>query len=305
MGVVRPRVDRPPLARVGPGPALAPAADRGVGPPGLRAPARLTRRWRNGSREPATCFYDVTKQAYYGSECPWAEVGHDPTIGAIGTVVGFGLVVSLGHHQPSLCRTLSGSLADPVSLDTTLRMLEGFGLGRITRVVDRGIVSRENIGKVVGAGHHLLGMIRGWNEKTRALATRWSETELERTEFVVARSHGNAAYARGFVGPLFGQPKVRIVVVSDARRRVEERQSRDLLIQELEGPLPRGRLEEIRRELGSAVVPSVGRRGSGWTRRRSNGSGSSMGGSCSSTPIRRRRRRRCFEPTSRRMWWRR
>ena len=52
----------------------------------------LTRRWRNGSREPATCFYEVTKQAYYGSDCPWAEVGHDPAIGAIGTVVGFGLV---------------------------------------------------------------------------------------------------------------------------------------------------------------------------------------------------------------------
>ena len=68
-------------------------------------------------------------------------------------------------------------------------------------------------------------------------------------------------FARGFVGPLFGQPKVRVVVVSDARRRGEERQSRDLLIQELGGPLPRGRLGEIRRELGSVVVPSVGRRG--------------------------------------------
>ena len=221
----------------------------------------LTRRWRNGSREPATCFYDITKQTYYGSECPWAEVGHDPAIGALGTVVGFGLVVSRDHHHPVLCRPLPGSLADPVSLDTTLELLEGFGLGRITLVVDRGIVSKENVAKVVAAGHHMLGMVRGWNEETRALATRWSEAELERTEFVVARSHGNAAYARGFVAPLFGQPKVRVVVVSDARRRVEERQSRDLLIQELGGPLPRGRLGEIRRELGSVVVPSVGRRG--------------------------------------------
>ena len=221
----------------------------------------LTRRWRNGSRESATCFYEVTKQTYYGSECPWAEVGHDPAIGAIGTVVGFGLVVSRDHHPPVLCRPLPGSLADTVSLDTTLERLEGLGLGRITLVVERGIVSREHVAKVVGAGHHLLGMVRGWNEETRALATRWSEREIEPTEFGVARSHGNAAYARGFVGPLFGQPKVRVVVVSEARRRVEERQSRDLLIQELGGPLPRGRLGEIRRELGSVVVPSVGRRG--------------------------------------------
>jgi hypothetical protein len=132
-------------------------------------------------------------------------------------MVGFGLVVSRDHHLPVLCRPLPGSLADTVSLDTTLELLEGFGLGRITLVVERDIVSRESVAKVVGAGHHLLGMVRGWNEETGALATRWSETELERTEFVVARSHGNAAYARGFVGPLFGQPKVRVVVVSDSR----------------------------------------------------------------------------------------
>ena len=171
------------------------------------------------------------------------------------------LVVPRDHRHPVLCRPLPGSLADTVSLDTTLELLEGFGLGRITQVVDRGIVSRENVTRVVAAGHHLLGMVRGWNEETRALATCWSEMELERTKFVVARSHGNAAYARGFVGPLFGQPKVRVVAVSDARRRVQERQSRDLLIQELGGPLPRGRLGEIRRKLGLVEFPSVGCRG--------------------------------------------
>ena len=167
----------------------------------------------------------------------------------------------LGPSPPVLFRLLPGSLADPVSFDTPLELLEGFELGRITLAVNRGIVARESVATVVGAGHHLLGMVRGWNEETRALATRWSEMELERTEFVVARSHGIAAYARGFVWPLFGQPKVRIVVVSDARRCVEERQSRGPLIQELGGPLPRGRLGEIRRELRSVVVPSVGRWG--------------------------------------------
>ncbi len=221
----------------------------------------LTRSWRNGSREPATCYYDITKQAYCGTECPWAEVGHDPAIGAIGSVVGFGMVVSRDHHHPVLCRPLPGSLSDSVSLATTLEMLRGFGLGSITLVVDRGIVSRENVTRLVGAGHHLLGMVRGWTEETRGYATRWTEEGLERPEHVVARSHGNAAYARGFTAPLFGQPKVRVVVVSDARRRVEERQSRDLLVQELTGHPPRGRLGEIRHELGRVAVPSVGRRG--------------------------------------------
>ena len=51
----------------------------------------------------------------------------------------------------------------------------------------------------------------------------WTEEGLERAECVVARSRRNAAYARGFTAPLFGQPKVRVMVVSDARRRVEER----------------------------------------------------------------------------------
>jgi hypothetical protein len=155
---------------------------------------------------------------------------------------------------------------------------------------------------VVEAGHHLLGTVRGWNEETRAFATRWPEEELERTEFVVSRSHGNAAYARGPVGSLLGQRKVRIAVVSDARRRVEEPQSRDLLVQELGGPLPRGRLGEIRRELGSVVVPSVGRRGFRvGPPRRSSGNGSSTGGSCCSPPNPGRRPRRCSERTSKRM----
>ena len=77
----------------------------------------------------------------------------------------------------------------------------------------------------------------------------------------MARSDGNEAFARGFVGPLFGQPKVRIVIVSDARLRVKKPQSRGFLIQEFGEPLPRGSLGETGQELRSVVVPSVGRRG--------------------------------------------
>lgn len=110
-----------------------------------------------------------------------------------------------------------------MSTVTTLETLRGFSLGPITLVVDRGIVSKENVTRVVESDHHLLGMVRGWTDETRGYATRWTEEGLERAECVVARSRRNAAYARGFTAPLFGQPKVRVMVVSDARRRVEER----------------------------------------------------------------------------------
>ncbi|HKZ27430.1 MAG TPA: transposase [Rubrobacteraceae bacterium] len=226
---------------------------------GLLLQQELTRTWRSGSREPAGVYYDITKQAYYGTHCPYAQVGHDER--GTATVIGFGMVVSREHHHPVLCQTLPGAQGDSLSVAPTLEMLEAHGLRRLMLVMDRGMTSKPNIERALDAGHHVTGVVKGWNKETIEYASRWPGDELERTEHVVGTSHDHAVYSRAFTAPLFGMSRVRLAVVENIWRKAEDRQARDLLLQELEGPVPRKRLGEIRLELGDVIVPSPGRRG--------------------------------------------
>ena len=219
----------------------------------------LTRAWRGSSREPAAYYYDITKQPYYGTSCPWAALGHDAN-GGLSPVVGFGLVVSRDHHHPVLCRPLPGSVNDTVTVADTLEMLQAFGLKGVTLVMDRGMISKANIDRVKGAEYQQVGLVRDWNDQTREYASRWPGEALEKPAFAVARSNGTVAYARAFTAPLFGRD-MRVGLIEDFQRKAEERQIRDLMLSELSGHPSPQRLREIRQQFHDAVRPSVGRRG--------------------------------------------
>jgi hypothetical protein len=226
---------------------------------GLLLQQELTRAWRNGSREPAGAYYDITKQAYYGTHCPYGQLGHDER--GTAPVIGFGMVVSKEHHHPILCRALPGGQNDSLSVAPTLELLESQGLKHLTLAMDKGMTSKANVQRAVNAGYHVVGSVKGWSKEAVAYASRWPGEELERSEYVVGTSHGGAVYARAFTAPLMEFPKLRIAVVENLSRKAEDRQARDLLLQELEGPVSRPRLEEIRSELGEVIVSSPGRRG--------------------------------------------
>jgi len=97
---------------------------------GLLLQTELTKAWRGSSREPAGAYYDITKQQYYGSHCPYAQLGHHE----LGTanVVGFGMVVSREHRHPILCRALPGGQNDSLSVvpePSTLACLAAAAVG--------------------------------------------------------------------------------------------------------------------------------------------------------------------------------
>jgi hypothetical protein len=101
---------------------------------------------------------------------------------------------------------------------------------------------------VRGAVYHLVGLVRGWGWETLALASRWSEDELERPEHVVRTSRGSV-HARAVTVPLFGLSKVGVAVVVDPRRKAEAREARDLALLEWEkGALTKARIEELKRD---------------------------------------------------------
>ena len=220
----------------------------------------LTKAWRGTSREPAGVYYDITKQAYYGTHCPYAQLSHDEN-GGTSPVVGFGMVVSKEYHHPILCQTLPGGQSDTSSVASTLELLQGEGLRHLTLVMDKGMTSKDNVHKAVAAGYHVVGSITGWSKETIAYASRWQGEELEQAQYVVGTSHDNAVYAKAFTAPLMGFPKMRIAVVENISRKTEDRKARDLLLQELEGAVSRNRLREIRLELGDVIVGAHGRRG--------------------------------------------
>ena len=229
---------------------------------GLHLQELLNATWRRGSREPAAVYYDITKQSYYGTDCPYAAVGHDGS-GNLSNVVGFGLVVSRDHHHPTLCRPLLGSKNDTLAVGETVQLLKGFGYDHLTMVMDRGMVSEKNLKVVTGAGYEQLGIVRGWNEEAWKYITRWPQEKLEQPRFVVERASGTAAYCRSWVAPLYGRTRMRVAVVENPRRRQEERESRDLAIKQLTtGSVPAERLRQIRKVLGKDVAErSRGRRG--------------------------------------------
>ncbi len=226
---------------------------------GLLLQQELTRAWRGTSREPAGAYYDITKQSYYGSHCPYAQLGHDERGTAV--VVGFGMVVSKEHHHPILCRTLPGGQNDFLSVAPTVELLQAQGLKHLTLVMDKGMTSKANVARALEAGYQVVGSVKGWSREAVAYASRWPGEELERSEYVVGTSHGGAVYARAFTAPLMDLPKVRIAVVENLSRKSEDRQARDLMLQELEGPVSKERLEEIKGDLGEVTISSVGRRG--------------------------------------------
>jgi len=253
--------------------ALAPATYEGAlgslcrpGPggvlenPGLELQSALTEAWRGRSREPSAYYYDITKRAYYGTENPYAALGHDAE-GGISRVMGFGLVVSRDHRHPVLCRPLPGSKNDTLTVGETVAMLKGEGLEGVTLVMDRGMVSKENVAKVRAAGYEMVGLVRGWSAETEALARRWPGEALERETHVVARSGGGAAFARAFTAPLMGRPRLRLAVVVDLRRKTEDREARELALAEWRTRLTDERRRELGRELKDLLVGARGRRG--------------------------------------------
>jgi hypothetical protein len=239
----------------------------------LRLQDALTRAWRSKTREPPGVYYDVTKVAYHGWANPYAEVGHDAN-GGISMVVGFGMVVSEGHHHPYLCRPLPGSQHDSVGVGWTVEMLRARGYERLRLVMDRGMISKANVERATKEGYELIGLVKGWDWETIALASRWSETELERSEHVVSTSRG-AVYAQATTTSLFDIPRLRVAVVVNLRRKAEEREGRDQALRELEGSVSKERLAELESQLRvqnpklrkkgqyapGLLVRSVGRRG--------------------------------------------
>ena len=160
------------------------------------------------------------------------------------------------------------------------------------------MTSKPNVQRAVDAGDQVVGSVKGWSSAAVAYASRWPGEKLERSEYVVGTSHGGAVYARAFTAPLMEFPKMRIAVVENLSRKADDRQARDLLLQELEGPVE-GSVGRDQGGVGGGdrVLPGDGDFGS--TRSRSMWNGPWTDAFFCSARISPSMAERCTGPTSR------
>jgi hypothetical protein len=228
---------------------------------GLRLQDELTQAWRAETREPAGYYYDfdITKVRYYGTTQPYAEVGK-ASDRSIRRVVGFGLVTSRVHHHPLQCRPIVGSRNDMLSVDETVARLEGAGVKGVTLIMDRGMVSADNVARVRKAGYHQIGMVRDGGRAWWEALGKWDEKELERPEHLVVRPAGEKLFAQAWTGSMLGQ-QLRLALVVDPEWKELERLGRKERLRELQGNPGPDRLRELRDELGMEDPRRSGKEG--------------------------------------------
>ena len=229
---------------------------------GMDLQDELTRAWRAETREPAGYYYDfdITKVRYYGSTQPYAEMGH-ASDRSIRRVVGFGLVTSRVHHHPVQCRPIVGSRNDMLSVEETVGRLEGAGVKGVTLIMDRGMVSAENIARVRRAGYHQIGMVRNGGDEWWGALGKWGDKELENPENLVVRPSGERMFARAWTGAMLGQRQLRLALVVDPEWKELERLGRKERLRELQGNPGTERLRELKEELGMEDPRRSGKEG--------------------------------------------
>jgi transposase len=74
-------------------------------------------------------------------------------------VLGFGLVTSRNNQYPVLCRAIRGSRSDTLTVQDMLHQLKAWGFHHLTLILDRGMISRENVQCVVDSGFDVVGLV--------------------------------------------------------------------------------------------------------------------------------------------------
>jgi len=234
--------------------------DGGLEDLGLALQHEMTRVWRGGSREPAQFYYDVTRQLYYGNTCCYAEPGYFPG-GTSKNVLGFGMVTSRHSQYPVLCRAIRGSRSDTLTVQDITNHLKARGFHHLTLILDRGMISRENVEGVVKSGFDLVGLVPETHKEAWSYITHWPNQELEKPQYVVERSSGAKVYVRAWRASLMGRKTMRVALVLDPLRAARESVERDGLIHAADIATDPGRLRDLRDDLGALAIPAPGRRG--------------------------------------------
>ena len=93
-------------------------------------------------------FYGVTKITYFGDKCSYSEKGYNSSHRCKWTI-GVGFVISGGNGLPVRGGAIPGSKNDTLTMENLLVALKAWGYQSIPMIVDRGMLSAQNINNLV------------------------------------------------------------------------------------------------------------------------------------------------------------
>jgi len=221
----------------------------------------ITNVWRKiiGSEPERYFFYqDITRIRWNGNKSIWAENGYGAQIGR--PHIGFGLVISKDSYMPVMGYPVRGSNPDKTTVEETIDNLSRWNMKKITLVWDRGFVSKPNIDYAREWKFHVLSGGPHTSNEVIDRITKYTDSEIEKRENILAMSRGNGVYCIEDTGKLYGH-NCKIVVMLDPQRRNNSRIERDLHIQELESETSGKKIAELKKNLSPIVNPAKGRRG--------------------------------------------
>lgn len=204
-------------------------------------------------------YYDVARIRYHGNHCPLAKRGYGPT--AKGRQhIGFGLVTSRNNHFPIYSTTIKGSIHDSITFKEIADNLDAWNFSNLTVILDRGIMNNKTTKYARKNGLHVLGGCMETSDEVKSTIRLWNDEDIEKSTQVFLRAGGGEIYYYGWRGKLYGEDGL-LVITLDPERRTRERGTRDRLLYLMRNDKTASRKNDIRKELGKIIVPSVGRKG--------------------------------------------
>ena len=102
-----------------------------------------------------TVFYDTTSSYFEGDGPDMAEYGYSREHRPDKKQVNWGLAITPDGF-PITHQVYNGNIPDKSSLDSMRKRLMSMGVNHVTVVIDRGMVSRDNLDKLVEDGYHYI-----------------------------------------------------------------------------------------------------------------------------------------------------
>lgn len=203
-------------------------------------------------------FYDVTKITYFGDKCSYSEKGYSSHRGK--WTIGVGFVISGENGFPIRCGAIPGSKNDTLTMEDLLAALEAWGYRGIPMIVDKGMLSTQNIKIAQKEGFHIISCCPETSNEVASALSYWNDEDISKWENAVRRYSEGMVYVKGWKGTLYGQSG-SIVVVLDPARKTMEKANRDMMIKELSETTDKKRVNELKGVLSSVIVKQRGRRG--------------------------------------------
>jgi transposase len=204
-------------------------------------------------------FYDVTKVTYFGEKCNYSEKSYNTAYRGKWTI-GVGFVISRENGFPVRCGAIPGSKNDTLTMEDLLAALEAWGYRNIPMIVDRGMVSAQNVNSARKGGFHIICCCPETSNEVRNALSHWTDEDISKWENVVKRPSEGMVYAKGWKENMYGQSGL-ITLVQNPTQKAMEKSNRDTMISELNETTDKKRIKELKTALSSVVVKQRGRRG--------------------------------------------